>query len=581
MAFELHNPLPNYYEYLAVSPDSPLPEISEAYQRLLEDNQARLNNPWTMQSALAIQNTILPGIQQHLLNSEQARVAYDQQLLLEQRRQEYRAELADDEGLDDPLRRPFFFDPLDGYDVELPAFSLRQIAAKLDNEWEQARTWMQDTSDEHHAFVGFLKMVAERPSLASYVEQILDAVNQTNAERMDVNEGVERCIALFDPGLERARVAITATHFDGKNIDAGNFVSDLPAQTEITLYHEGVRGCVFGTIEIRADWATFAEDMTSVHYTLMPEGTDAEIGVAEITLPLVLHIRDLPRDPEQRYTAELIVRMENYNPVQEFSLFLHIHVLPLPPRVFFEPVASRARPILAGISHRNRMVDVVVVPRNAGDEKAVPLSGRISTQEPGARAQPERFRANEPITLSLDNHDRAFGSTYEVVFTVDYGLASGARGPRELYVRGEILPTVWQSMLRKRSGGNRTWIGLVAGLLGFLLGGAFGDLLAVSFGTRWFLGLLAPLALIGVVRGVVITLLGHKELSGATNVQVAQVPTWILWWVPLGSGLALVLMCALLSSDLGAVFVVAGLFWFVATSAFGFICDASKPGKRA
>jgi hypothetical protein len=580
MTPDLPDSLPNYYEYLDVAPDSSISRVREAYQRLFEDTQVKLNNPWTMQSALAIQNTILPGIQQHLLSSNEARVAYDQQLLAKQRRQVHREELADDQGLDDSLRRPFFFDPFDGYDVEIPAFSLRQIATKLDREWEQARLWIQDTSDEHHAFVGYLKMVAGRPSLAERVEGILHAVNQTGAERMVINEGIERCVTIFDPAVERARVAVMASHFDGKNIDAGDFISDLPAQTEITFYHEGVRGCVFGTIESRTSWATFPEHLTAVHYALMPQGTKAEMGLAEITLPLIFHVHDLPRGSEQRHTAELVVRMENHEPVKEYTVLVHMYVLALPPRVFFEPPASRERPLLAGVSHKNSPVRVIVVPRNAGDEKAVPLSGRIFTREPGASAQPERFHANEPITLIIDNHHRAFGTAYQVTFTVDYGLTSGARGPETLYVCGEVLPTVWQSMLRKRPGVERAVIGLGIGLCGFVLGGASGDMLATRFSSWSFLGLILPFILIGMVRGAATTLLGHKEMSGAANVRITQVPNWILWWTPLGSVLVLILMCALLSSNPGAAFALAGLFWLAPSAVFGFIFDASRPSSQ-
>src|SRR5260370_16654962 len=126
-----------------------------------------------MKSGWAIANEVIPYIRQHLLCCAQPRAEYDRQLLEEQRKLAHRGELADDEGFDDSLRQPFFFDPFEGYDVETPAFSLRQIAMKLDEEWARARTWITDTSDESHVFVGFLIHVPGRYHLSTRIDQII------------------------------------------------------------------------------------------------------------------------------------------------------------------------------------------------------------------------------------------------------------------------------------------------------------------------------------------------------------------------------------------------------------------------
>src|SRR5258708_38612428 len=89
------------------------------------------------------------------------------------------------------------------------------------------------------------------------------------------------------------------------------------------------------------------------------------------------------------------------------------------------------------------------MPRNAGDEGLVPLAARISTKDTAARAEPGQFRANQPITLTIDTSNRPFGQKYIVPFTIDY-ITPGTQGPAEIYVQGEILPTVRQSLFREK-----------------------------------------------------------------------------------------------------------------------------------
>ncbi|HKV57689.1 MAG TPA: hypothetical protein VJO32_05385, partial [Ktedonobacteraceae bacterium] len=142
MASEIHSAFVNYYEHLNVPQDAGIADIEEALERLTASAEAQLNNSLTMNNARQIVNEVLPAIRQYLLSGAQSRAEYDRQLLEAQRKLTHRGELADDEGLDDPLRQPFFFDPFEGYDTETPAFSLRQIAMKLDEEWERASTWI-------------------------------------------------------------------------------------------------------------------------------------------------------------------------------------------------------------------------------------------------------------------------------------------------------------------------------------------------------------------------------------------------------------------------------------------------------
>ena len=106
MTSEIHSMVLNYYEHLNVPQSATAEVIEKALESLRVSEEARLNNPLTMQSARQVINEIIPEIRRHLLSGEQARAEYDQQLLAAQQRMAHRDELADDEGLDDPLRQP-------------------------------------------------------------------------------------------------------------------------------------------------------------------------------------------------------------------------------------------------------------------------------------------------------------------------------------------------------------------------------------------------------------------------------------------------------------------------------------------
>src|SRR6266702_5281159 len=286
MASGVQGAFANYYEVLGVAENAPSSTIQEALNTYRESLQAQMNNPLSMGPARSAMNEIVPAIERILLSDDTIRAEYDQQLAASRRKQTAQYEPADDEGLDDTLRIPFLFNPFEDFDTEIPGFTLRLIAMKLDQEWASARKWIIDTSDEVHGFISYLTFVANRKRLAERIEQSITAVSRTNELRMDTNEGIERCIDILDPHIERSRVGIHNLTFDGKIFDAGSFTSDLPARTDLILGHEGVRGCAFGVIESRTNWVTFDNGQSSVHFALMPEGSEPEIGASEVKIPL-------------------------------------------------------------------------------------------------------------------------------------------------------------------------------------------------------------------------------------------------------------------------------------------------------
>jgi hypothetical protein len=570
MTSEIHSAFVNYYDYLKLPQDAATAEIEEALEKWTAIAESQANNPLTMKSALQILNEVIPAIRKHLLSGAQARFEYDRQLLEAQRKMAQRNELADDEGLDDALRQPFFFDPFDGYDTESPAFSPRQIAMKLDQEWSSARAWIADTSSESHVFVGFLVHVAGRARLAKRIEQIIMQAARQDVKGMSVNEAIERCIYILDPQIERPAVDIYNDTFDGKVLHAGEFISDQSAQYELILGNASLRGCVFGTIESRTDWLRFAGGHSSVHFSLMPEGTDPSISLSQVKIPLLFQVGRLERNAE--HTAQLLLRVDNYEPSVEVAIGVHIFVRPLPPRVSFEPVATASAPAWAGLTLRGTPGKAVVVPRNAGDEDLVRLSARISTTDPSAHATPALFRANEPIMLSVDTRNRARGKKYNVVFQMDYGPSPGAIGPKELHIQGELLPTPWQSMLRQRSIEGRLGWGCGGSIVGLLLIGSIGAGLAVHVGISLLLIFALPALLTMVIRPVARTIVAHIQRSGDTTVTFEKVPAWVLWWVPPGLGLVLALL-SLFLPDGGTGFLVGAIVGGLVGAVVGFMVD--------
>jgi hypothetical protein len=576
MAVEIYSAFVNYYEYLNLHQDSDTAEIKEALEKLTTSAEAQLNNPLTMKNARKIVNEVIPAIRQHLLSDVRVRAVYDRQLLEERRRSLHLVELADAEGLDEILRQPFFFDPFEGFEAETPAFSLRQIAMKLDEEWVRARAWITDTSNESHVFVGYLIHVAGRERLARRIDQIRATVTRQKGKGNDINEAIERCIYILDPQVERPVVSIYNETFDSRALYAGDFITDQPAQSELILGHTSLRGCAFGSIESRTDWMRFPGGQAMVHFSLMPDGTDPRIGLSHVKIPLLFQLSQLERNKE--HTAHLMLRIKNYEPVIEAPVAVRIFVKPLPPRVFFEPVATLDAPAWAGLTPCGTPGKAVVIARNTGDEQLVHLAAQLSTADPAARAEPSFFHANEPITLLIDTRDRQCGKKYEVVFRVDYGSTRGAIGPNEIHVQGKLLPTPWQSMIRQRSLEQRLGSGCGGSIAGFVLIGSICAGLAAHAGIAGLLFLALPVLFAIVVRPITTTIVTHMQRSRSTSANPKMLPEWVSYGLPFGLGLSLALL-SLFLPDGKAGFLIGAMIGGIMGAVVGFILDRTARAK--
>src|SRR5437763_16682062 len=105
----------DYYELLGISPDASQVIIQQALKDYSTTQKERLGDPRQMTAARRALNEVVPDIEQCLLTNKEARAAYDRRLA-EAKQPVSPRELTDDEGLDDELPHPFFFDPFDGYD---------------------------------------------------------------------------------------------------------------------------------------------------------------------------------------------------------------------------------------------------------------------------------------------------------------------------------------------------------------------------------------------------------------------------------------------------------------------------------
>src|SRR5262249_47669679 len=158
-------------------------------------------------------------------------------------------------------------------------------------------------SQDTHVLVGYLTYAADRPQLASRIEQIIEAVSGTEGPAMDVNEGIERCIEILHPDIERPKVSFQGPYFDGRAyvFHMGEFLPDRTASVEFVLFHEGIRGCAFGTIETTTAWVRFPDGATSTRFALLPVDTDPAIGLTEKTFKLLFHMPQLK--PYADYTT--------------------------------------------------------------------------------------------------------------------------------------------------------------------------------------------------------------------------------------------------------------------------------------
>ncbi len=538
----------NYYEYLDVPQDASPQTIQQAFSRLMASTQEKLNNPFTMKSARDITNTIIPGIRQHLLTGEEERARYDRQLAAYQAAQARRAELADEARLDELLRRPFFFDPLKGYDTETPALTLRQIASKLDEEWPRACEWLTDTSSKVHAFTGFLKYTVGHAKLAERIDTIIRSANRAARFAPDVHRAIERCIMTLDPEVARPGVRILNPTFDGRTLDAGEYIADLPAQAELILGHEGFRGCAFGRIESTTPWVTFAKKASYFPFTLLPAGTDPAVGQSEIHIPLVFLLDQLEHNTD--HSAELTIFLENFKQPRTFSFALVLHILPTPPRVIFNPSRPLAAPVRQGAQ---AYVSVTALNRSP-DEKLSPLAGTIRAREPGTSAAPSFFHHNTRIDFMIDTSPYPRGKPYAVIFEVNYGAARGTQGPTTLEVRGELLPSPWQSLQRVKQLSDRVSAGVVGGFVGlciFLL-------LGLAFAGVWPFLLFPPIFL-GASQLIWRTIIAHRELAGEAIASLSSSgKVYTRLGVSAGLGLAFALVCALIGSAAPALLSLIG-----------------------
>jgi hypothetical protein len=579
MALEFSGDFINCYEYLNQPQNATIETLQAGFEQLTASTQKRLNNPLTSNNALYIHNVVEPAIRQYLLSGSETRAAYDHLLTVYQQQQARRNELADEEGLDDFLERPFFFDPFD-FDTETPANSLREIALKLDEEWARACKWLANNSDEVHIFLSFLIHSANRPGLAKRIEPVIKAVNGKNSERIGVNEAVERCILLLNPQAERPLMSVHNATLDGKVWQAGEFIPDVPARGDLIIGHDGLRGCVFGTIESRTDWVKFEGNLSKARFSLMPEGTEQRIGRSEIQVPCVFQINEARFVPYTSYQAEILIRMENHSPVREILLPVDLAILPIPPRVVFAPPALPQQPVWVGIARQGEPAAARVTAFNrTGNEALVPLAGRITTRDPAASVEPQTFQHQSQITLTIDTKNRPRGQRYEVIFDLDYEATPGAQGPATLHVQGEIVPTTWQSMKRIESTEMRIGLGIVGLFIGAILLLICGSILASAGGQAWLMFLLLPLIFGCPAYFLWKTLLAHRRLAGETPSTPEQISPWLIWTIPSAIGALFFFLCASIG---GWTVLITVLLGGLAGGIFGFIKDGvlAKAAKQ-
>lgn len=564
----------NYYAILGIAEDADTADIEEALEIYQENMTLQLNNSLTMQSARFAINSIIPAIRRNLLAGQANRLHYDQQLAEMRLQQERTDEQADDQERDTPIRQPFFFDPYNGYDTETPAYTLREIAERLDQEWEHARTWIADTKSTLHPLVGYLTHAALRRTLAEQVREITQAVSARTGTGMDVNEAIERCILLLNPEVERPTVAVRGIDNDGDSFNAGSFLPDSTGKNQLILYSRGQRGCTFGSIESKTSWLTFEFGQSTMRFALMTEGTDARIGPSSMKIPLHFHLSWLPHPTDQ--STEVYIHIENCEPPLTLRIPIQIHVLPLPPCVVFEPKITT--PILIGASSDGNPVKVTFIPRNRGDEHLIPLVARISTHDPAAHVQPEHFHANEPITLTIETRNRQRGSSYDVIFNIDYSMTAGAKGPEKIHIRGETLPTTLQSMRRVKRFRARLLAGFPAAIAGSIFLGALGMGLAGHIMSAWLLLLAIPLFLLTLTHMGTSIVITHMRRADRPNLQKKHISPYILWGIPLGAGLLLGLVCGLIA-DAGTSFLISASVGALIGGSIGFLMDSTISAK--
>jgi hypothetical protein len=373
------------------------------------------------------------------------------------------------------------------------------------------------------------------------MDSIIQTANRAPRFSPEVHRAIERCIMILDPRVVRPDIRILNPTFDGKVLDAGDFIADMPAQMELFLGHDSFRGCAFGRVESTTPWITCADGSSTQPFTLLPEGTDATVGQSEVKLPFTLHLKHLERNTD--HSANIIIFLENCDPPRTLLLPLTIHILPTPPRVSFNPPEVQIAPV-----RRGTLVHATVTALNhSPDEKLVPLAGTIKACDPNCSVTPQLFHHATQVTLSIDTSDRPRGQPYQVFFDIDCGAPQGVLGPDTLCVRGELLPSPWQSIQRTRPVGERMLTGLfggVGGLLAFLFIGLF-------LAGPWPF-LLFPLLFLCAAYLIWRTIVEHRKLAGEEPEHLKNPnKLFTLLGSAAGLGLVLALIC-LLASDVAS-----------------------------
>jgi hypothetical protein len=594
-----HQETPDFYKILGVSRNADTAKIREKLEAYRNDMREDLNNPLKAKAAQHELGKTIPAIERSLLAGEEQRAYYDRCLAEAERQSAQQSESAKGLGLDERFDFPFYFDPHNNLDTEQPAHTLRQMAAKLDQAWQQTRSWLAATSSTSHPLVMSIRHWGPDEILARNLEEAIIK----KLPQMNIDEAIERCLYLLNPEVERPMLTINTLSVQSAQkqpIYLGDFLPEALGQSSLLLAHSGPRGCLFGRVESLTDWVKLMqypltdrrneENLTplpaspdagdsnrtipngssgfalgsgqqQVPFALMPGGKASESTPSALHLPLLFDFASLKHNAIHQ--AVLLFHVDNYNQPLVIRVQVVLKVLALPPRVSFEPASTSYYPFLAPTTKRGTPVYVNIIARNNGDESMIPLNASLSCSRLGVDIRPQTLRANVPVTLTIETHSMVPGSLYNITIQVDYSAKSGAQGPKEIFIRGEILPTPWGSMLRERRLAQRSLEGLIGGSVGLILGigAAF---FAGAFFVPWLL--LLPLVFIGLMRFCAHTILIHRQRAGETPASFEEIPVSVLWLIPIGTGILLALLPRLLAPSL-----VASAIWITIAILVGYV----------
>ncbi|HET8851626.1 MAG TPA: hypothetical protein VFN02_03805, partial [Ktedonobacteraceae bacterium] len=121
-------------------------------------------------------------------------------------------------------------------------------------------------------------------------------------------------------------------------------------------------------------------------------------------------------------------------------------------------------------------------------------------------------------------------------------------------------------------------VGCIVGCVGLFLLGSIAAGLAGRTGIAWLLFLTVPIIFVLATRPVAATIIRHFQRSGNTKMSMEKVPPWAQWWLPLGAGLLLALICILLP-DIGTASLIGAIVGGIVGAALGFILDGTGAAK--